>query len=172
VKNEAEFKRIFKKSVRAAKGFCLTLAAPMLSGIPDLYVIMPGYIPVLLEAKFMGNINKPTFNRKIPYSPLQVEWLSRCNDVYKHSALGLLGVIHQGKKYCILTQATQTHLSNNLEGNSAAAVEMSNKLFDIEGLFIRSLVPRLQPQHKDLLTSLDQMSTIGDKTNNSYINGK
>ena len=47
--NEASFKKIFCDSVKRDKGFTMKLAAPMFGGIPDLYIIYPGYMPILLQ---------------------------------------------------------------------------------------------------------------------------
>lgn len=104
MKSEAEFKKIFKKSVKYYKGFAISLAAPMLIGIPDLYVIMPGYMPVLLEAKWLGKIIRSHFHRKLQFTDMQINYINECCNVQHLAAFGLIGLIHYDEITAILVK--------------------------------------------------------------------
>lgn len=73
----------------------------MTSGLPDLYCVMPGYVPLLLEAKFIKDFKN---QRKIPYTKLQSHLLIECNKPNKTPvAFGLIGVqTTAGNRYCML----------------------------------------------------------------------
>lgn len=144
MKNEADFKRIFKRSVKSEGGFALSLAAPMLAGIPDLYVVMPGYLPVLLEAKWLGEV-KDKFKRKVKYSPLQRVWIEECHSIVKYSALGLVGFKLNKQIIAALVPfdtdffdcLTQDVL---LYGNT---VSLTNGTFCVTSLFEQVPIPRI-----------------------------
>lgn len=144
MKNEAEFKSIFKKSIKAHKGFSLSLAAPMVVGIPDLYVVIPGYIPILLEAKWLGDIKKPTFKRKINYSPLQQNFLNECNRVNNYSAFGLIGFKYQSFTYAVMTPCHVTTLTQDFENLPYAVYSSKSKIFELQGLIDNWGVPEIK----------------------------
>ena len=146
MKNEADFKRIFKNSVRKYKGYCISLAAPMISGLPDLYCIMPGYIPVLLEAKYLGDVGD-VFKRKIQYRPLQRFWLDGCNKVYEYAAWGLVGFHHKGMYYCCLIHPVYDYINSDLDFKSLYYVcNISKKEFNIQELFDKSCIGKIDAQ--------------------------
>ncbi len=165
MKNEAAFKTAFRKSVRRHKGFSLPLAAPMFAGIPDMYIIMPGYMPLLVEAKWLGEISRDKFSRKVPFSPLQMLWIKECHEVNPYSALGLIGCIYHDKVHaifvvhgtpmfyqlsnCFLTDCAYTTLNRNKGG--------PDNLFDIPDLFARVPIPKLAslPRATDILEELN-----------------
>ena len=137
MKNEAEFKTAFKKSVKAQGGFAISLAAPMLAGIPDLYVIMPGFMPVLLEAKWMKELSlKP---KKIPYSKLQGYYLNEIHNIQSKAAMGLIGYKYSGFTLCALLPPNVF----NVNVYTTLSVILENKLFNVKQLFINSAIPRL-----------------------------
>lgn len=149
MKNESDFKSAFCKSIRSAKGYATKLAAPMISGIPDIYAIMPGYMPVLLEAKWFGEITSYSFNRKIKYSALQVDWLNETNKVQNFSSFGLMGLKYEGHIYCVLTPFHVTHISHEFKRRFPYCV-LDKKMFDVKELFLYSQVPlmQIQPLHR------------------------
>lgn len=149
MKNEAEFKTLIKKSVSSQKGYSMSLAAPMLSGIPDLYVVMPCYIPVLLEAKWLGEIKRPSFSRKVPFSAMQDLFLKSCHEVSPYSAMGAVGFIYQDQIHCSLV-AYGTPLYYNFSQQfkiDAAWVTRSaiTKKLDILELFGKVPIPKIRP---------------------------
>lgn len=152
MKNEAEFKTLFKKSVTAQGGFCLTLAAPMISGIPDLYVIMRGFMPVLLEAKFLGKV-KVGFQRKIKYSPMQRFWMGECNKVYPCTALGLIGYQIGSYIMCSLESHDAEHVHY---GTYAESLMPGSRLFNVHRLFTNSCIAKINvacpPQENHVIT--------------------
>lgn len=146
MKNEADFKRIFKMSVRKHKGYCLSLAAPMISGLPDLYCIMPGYIPVLLEAKYLGEVGD-IFKRKIQYRPLQKFWLDGCNKIYQYAAWGLVGFFHKNMYYCCLIHPEYTHIDSSLNFRDLFYVSnVTKKEFNLTELFEKSCIGKIEKQ--------------------------
>ncbi len=143
MKNETEFKTTFKKSIKADKGFSISLAAPTISGVPDLYVIYPGYIPLLLEAKFLKEV-PDRFSRKINYSPLQKLWLDECNRVNPYTAYGLVGFKWCGQIFCCLTPFSVTQIDYTFATKHAhCAYDPKTKLFDIKCMFEHSYVPKI-----------------------------
>lgn len=148
MKNEAQFKTAFKKSVRAQGGFSLSLAAPMISGIPDLYVIMPGYCPLLLEAKWLGEAPDP-FNRKIKYTKLQQHFLKECCSVKDYTAMGLIGFKQKNKYWCTILHPTFTQINSLCADNYYVCIDKSNSLFDVHQLFSYYPIPRINGAHID-----------------------
>lgn len=129
--NEASFKSLIKKSVKAQGGFALSLAAPMVNGLPDLYVAMPGFIPILLEAKWMQF--GPT--RKINITPLQRKTLEHCNNATPYSAFILCGY-KIGQTICAtICSYEQTHL--NKEHSYVFTI---NNEFSISSLFYNAAI--------------------------------
>lgn len=121
--NEADFKKVFCDSVAKQGGYTFKIAMSSVSGLPDIYCAMPGFVPVLLEAKWMKNLPLGKFKRKIPYRPLQREILSNCNRVYAdrfdYVAWGLIGMEIDEQKYCTLLKPgveiiTEKELINSL----------------------------------------------------------
>lgn len=145
MKDEKDFKKVFKSSVKRHKGFALSLAAPMLVGIPDLYVAMPGYAPVLLEAKWLGEIKRDSFFRKIPFTGLQTHWLEEVNNVSKNCALGLIGMIYQNRIHCILLNVGTPlfyQLNRTFKTESPYVLyDMTSKSFNLTELFNQSNIP-------------------------------
>lgn len=144
MKNEAEFKSVFKKAVKNVGGFCESLAAPTMPGIPDLYCIVPGFMPVLLEAKFFKIGLASTFTRKIPYTAMQYRWLTKTNEVHHGASFGLLGAEWNGNYYCLLAGPEITHLSAKLIEERGRII--IKKSIDVQELFY-SHVPKshIQP---------------------------
>lgn len=143
--DEAGFKSHFKKSARKQGGYCISLAAPMISGIPDLYCIMPGFVPVLIEAKWLGTLNDK-FKRKIQYTPMQRMVLDEVNTVYPNAALGLIGFKYKGKLHSVLKprilKETDECIDNNmLTGSLPFCVNTPN--IDVALLFSKANVARI-----------------------------
>lgn len=140
MKTEAEFKTTFKKSVKLQGGFSISLAAPMLSGIPDLYVIMPGFTPILLEAKWLGTVGKK-FSRKIQYTKLQHFYLKECCKIRDYTAMGLVGYKRDNDYWCTLVHPSKDVLDNTSMDEHFSLYE--NKMFYIKSLFEYYPIPRL-----------------------------
>lgn len=145
MKNEAEFKSIFKKSVRAQKGFSISLAAPTLPGTPDLYVIIPGYVPVLLEAKYLGTVNNLKFKRKLQFTPMQRHYLKECCRVADHTALGLIGFKYKKMHVAVLVSPDEEHLSNDFD--SYPWIHYVGGTFNVLDLFSMSSIPKMNGYH-------------------------
>jgi hypothetical protein len=143
MKNEAEFKTIFCKSARKQKGYSLRLAAPVLPGIPDMYIVMPGYMPVLLEAKWMV-VDIPKFDRQIKYRPMQLNYAHQVNKVQPHALMGLIGVKYLDCIYAILMDIhpTENRISDSFF-RTCDKVALQGGYFDVDCLFRRSPIPLL-----------------------------
>ncbi len=101
VDNETQFKRIFRDSVEKIGGFAFPISMSIMNGLPDLYCVIPGHIPVLLEAKWLKDIPEcGKFKRKTPYRPLQRDYLKNSIKVAKGSAWCLMGIDCGEKKFC------------------------------------------------------------------------
>ena len=147
MQNEADFKKIFCKSIKNDKGFTMKLAAPMFGGIPDLYCIYPGYMPVLLEAKWLGELTA-LFDRKIPLSALQLHWLEETNKVQSSSSFGLVGFVHGPLIYAVLTDHNVTQIDHTFKKHWPYCIyNPSTRFFDVRSLFGYSHIPvmNLQP---------------------------
>ena len=170
MKDEAAFKRHFKKSVTAQGGFSISLAAPILNGVPDLYVVLPGVVPVLLEAKWMKEITVNT-NKQIPLTMLQKHFLDSCNDVHPGVAHCLIGyklnnrywatllntkdrvVMGAGCPISILTQKElfNVRLMFELYVPKMNYVYKTKPLTDrVYSVNVDSLVPRTEPQNEKI----------------------
>lgn len=149
MKNEADFKSLFKKSVRHAKGFSLSLAAPMVVGIPDLFVVMPGYMAVLLEAKWLGELNRENFSRKVQYTAPQILWIESCHKVNPYTAMGLIGFIYKKEIHaCFVPYDCDifSQFDNTFLTKCAYSVRSKEtKLFDVGAMFSRVPIPRISP---------------------------
>jgi len=144
MKNEAQFKVAFRNSVRAQKGYTLSLAAPTLPGTPDLYCIMPNYMPVLLEAKWLGNIPNRKFKRKVQYSPMQLSYANKLNAVHPFAMMGLVGLTWNKITYCVLTPINPT--KNEITSEFFADYNRVTRqlgAFDVRSLFAGSPIPLL-----------------------------
>jgi hypothetical protein len=162
MQNEADFKRIFCKSIKNDKGFTMKLAAPMFGGIPDIYCIYPGYMPVLLEAKWLGDVVEQ-FSRKIPLSALQLHWLEETNKVQNYSSFGLVGFTHGPLTYAVLTDHNVTQINHGFKNTWPYCIyNPQSKFFDVRSIFRYSRIPmmNLQPT-KGLLSSRKRDITEG-----------
>lgn len=99
MKDETDFKQAFCDAVTRLGGFTFKIAMPVMPGLPDLYCVVPGYIPVLLEAKYIRDVPEiGKFKRKIPYRPLQQHYLKEAHKVVPGSSWCLLCLDHGDKK--------------------------------------------------------------------------
>ncbi len=154
MQNVAAFKKIFCKSVKDDNGFTMKLAAPMFGGIPDLYVIYPGYMPILLEAKWLGDLT-PLFSRKIPFSALQMHWLEETNKVQAHSSFGLIGFTYGCLTYAVLTDFHVIQINHGFQNMWPYCIYNSKtKRFDVRTLFKYSPVPIMNMQPIRELTAM------------------
>lgn len=149
MRNESDFKTIFKKSIKAEKGFSISLAAPTIAGLPDLFVIYPGFLPCMLEAKFLKEATAK-FDRKINYSALQVNWLEECNKAMNFTAFGLIGFKWQSEYFAVLTPFHVTRIDYLFASKYPHCLyNPKTKLFDVKYMFGHSSLPRIQT-HKTL----------------------
>lgn len=138
MKTEAEFKKLFCDSVKKQGGYTLRLAAPLMSGLPDIYCNMPGYCPLLLEAKFIKGLSGE-FKRKIGYSKLQLNILRSCWDANPYTAFCLMGVEHENILYWSLLEPsleaiTKENLSNGF----------FSEFYDIRNMLYAKGVPEIR----------------------------
>jgi len=131
MKDEAAFKRHFKKSVTAQGGFSISLSAPMLAGIPDLYCVLPGFAPVLLEAKWMKEINNKT-DRQIPITKIQKHYLENCNKIYPGIAWCLVGYQCNTSYYAGLFD-TEDRITTGTK--TTVRISKHSELWDVKRLF-------------------------------------
>lgn len=159
MKNEAHFKLAIKHSVRKQKGFSFSLAVPIFPGIPDLYVILPSYMPVLLEAKWM-EVESTKFDRKIEYRPKQLEYARNINKVQDYAMMGLIGLKYKGDIFAVLTtiNPTENRLSDQ-HLSTANKVARQDKLFDVLSLFRNSPIPLIEEPSNDF-----DVSRLGELT--------
>lgn len=149
MKNEAEFKRLIKQSVKAQKGYSQSLAAPMFPGIPDLYVVMPSFIPILLEAKWLGDIPREVFSRTLKFTPMQIEWIAKCHEITPYSAMGIVGFQYNKKIHAALvaygTELFTTFTHEFITHCSYTICNSETKKLDILSLFANVPIPRISP---------------------------
>ena len=132
---ESEFKRLFKKSVKYHGGFSASLSSNLHSGLPDLYVIVPSYPPVLIEAKFLKEVGDK-FSRKINYSEIQRVFLNSCNKVQPGAAFGLVGFKQGSNLYACLIHPCHNYIDSSFaEYCGVSIVNRTCPYFDIPGLF-------------------------------------
>ncbi len=156
MKSESEFKTCFVNSVKAQKGYAIKLAAPTMPGLPDMYVIMPGYMPVLIEAKYFKELPEK-FNRKIHYSDMQLMYGRKINSVQNYAMMGLVGIKSVNKTiYACLLPMQQPSISY-LQLETCNKVTRQNKLFDVMSLFRNSPIPKIEAT----LDRLVQATVVG-----------
>lgn len=147
MKCEKDFKTKFKQSVKHYGGYSISLAAPMLAGIPDLWTAVPGYLPVLLEAKWLGEIKRDKFSRKVPFTDMQKNYIKHCNEAAPYSALGLVGFKHRDTICAALVHQNNilfTQFSDLYRhGTAWVPLDKSTKLFHIPSLFAQVPIPKL-----------------------------
>lgn len=163
MKNEAQFKIQFKKSVRAHHGFAISLAAPMLVGIPDLWVCIPEFMPILLEAKWIGEITRDKFSRKVPFTDMQTHWIRSCDEILPYSAMGLIGFKYKDDYRAALVKYGTQHyyqISNSFLQDCANVPlrgAKEQRHFDITDLFHQVPIPRITREKKvDINAEIEQ----------------
>lgn len=157
MKDEAAFKRHFKKSVSAQGGFSISLAAPMLSGVPDLYVVMPGYTPVLLEAKWMKEITNKT-NKQIPLRPMQKNFLDKCNNIHPGVAWVLIGYKFNGAYWAGLFNSEERIMTDR---DSVSRISTHSELFDVKRIF-ELYVPRMNLTYAPVCATMPVETKMGE----------
>lgn len=158
MKNEAEFKTMFKRSVSYERGMSISLAAPMLVGTPDLYVAMPGFLPILIEAKWLGTITKDTFKRKVQYTPMQRMYLTQIHNIVPYGAVGLVGFKFQGQTWAVMLPCDNSHfdsITHSFVTETAnclllKATPLMPRRFSVSMLFDQVPIPRLARGHNEL----------------------
>lgn len=144
--NETSFKLLFKKSVEHHGGVAISLNSSFYAGLPDLYVLMPGFTPCLIEAKFLKDVG-PTFKRKINYSPLQKSVLDKTSKICQHSSFGLVGY-KQGKQLiAALVSNGIEHLTHDCT-RSGTSISVRGKFFDVPSMFNHATTHKLIIQNK------------------------
>lgn len=132
--DESSFKTLFKKSVKAQGGFSISLAAPMLAGCPDLYVAMPGFVPVLLEAKWLKEC-PDKFKRTPKFTELQKHYINNCNRVHPGFAHGLVGLKYQNKIHALICDPNIIITQDHLFGSGSTQISKQTEFFDVKALF-------------------------------------
>lgn len=136
-------------SVKNQRGYAMSLAAPTFAGLPDLYIIMPEYMPILLEAKWLGEIKRDTFFRKVPFTEMQMHWIDKCHNITPYSAMGLIGFIYKKEIHAALvahgTPLFYTFTNSFLTTCSYVKYDpaLSTKRFDVEKLFSNVPIPKI-----------------------------
>jgi len=175
MKNENNFKTIFIKSIKYNKGFATKIAAPTINGLPDMYVIYPGFMPILLEAKWLGELKNKNFSRLIPFKDLQYYFLEETNRIQFNSSMGLIGFKFEGKIYAVLTSYPCRQINSGFRCIwPYTTYDPSQKRFDVQYLFNHSDIPRmLHPKFtKDLSSLLSSLnSDILKDTANNIVDG-
>lgn len=151
--NESDFKKVFCSSVGKFGGYSFKIAMSTMSGLPDIYCAMPGYVPVLLEAKYDKSITEGKFKRKIKYRPFQREILNNCNKVYKYYtnykvSFCLMGLDINDKKYCTLIDPELKEITHDLIVNENELVPIQKHkdgwFIDVDMLFCNCNVPLIE----------------------------
>lgn len=167
LKVEKDFEELFISCAKRQKGYAFKIKMSSINGLPDLCCVMPGFVPVLLEAKLIKDVGS-TFKRTINYSKLQTELLSKCNKVNPvHTvAWGLVFVKYcDGYDYCALMEPeipTMTH--NDILSRTIGVVAIEGGGLNILKLF-DGMVPKLHTQadHENVI-SLEEQSMLLDNS--------
>lgn len=174
MKTEADFKLLFKKSVRHYKGASISLAAPLMPGIPDLYVIIPGYMPVLLEAKWLGSVGE-RFHRKMNYTAQQIEYIRACCEVHPYAAFGLAGM-HRGNGRSISAVLLKygTPLFYRVDSScfyecGTDHIEKASLYFNVPAMFEKAQIPKLSINKVG--TELIKYSLTAERPSDKVIGG-
>jgi len=143
--SESEFKKIFKDSVKHYGGLAISLSASFNPGLPDLYVLMPGCLPVMMEAKFLKKVNDK-FSRKLKYSPLQKKFLYDSNAIQANSSIGLVGFKYKGQlRACLINHRIDTIDQDFASYCSTDTLVGRNKIFNIPMMFMKANLYNVSP---------------------------
>ena len=146
--NETEFKKKFKDSVRQSGGFAASLTGSTIGGggLPDMYVIVPGFNPMLIEAKFIKDVGEK-FTRKIDYSPLQKQFMLEANKVHNHATYGLVGLRKNNKTYAVIVPHNIEKITHDMLGLTCTSwCGKGQKYFDVKTMFLyRNAAKYLDP---------------------------
>lgn len=169
--NEAKFKSAFRKSVTQHKGFSIALSAPMISGLPDMYCCLPEFLPILLEAKWLGEITRDKFSRKVPFTEMQQHWIQCCDNVSPYSAMGLVGFKYRNLYYAVLvkygTPCFYKMCSDFVTQCSWVTIPSLSVAFDVTKLFHNVPIPRVEKPKKKEQSIYDTMM-LDDGTQITY----
>lgn len=160
MKSEADFKKHFKASVKSHGGFSISLAAPMLPGIPDLYVVLPGYAPVLLEAKWLKDVPE-LFERTIKYTDMQKNFIAHCNKVLVGSAWGLVGGKIGKKIFASMHDTKNKFASWYIIGDGCSTINTQKEVFDVPAMF-DGLVPKMNLTYTPVCATMPVETKMGE----------
>lgn len=135
MKNESDFKKVFKKSVKHYGGYAMSLACPTFNGIPDLAFILPNKSINFIEAKFVKDIKNTKFRRKLNITALQRDWLKEFNLRRSNCAMILVGLVYHGDVYAILYPYYQESIDENFTGQPHVKYDRLTKSFPLDQLF-------------------------------------
>jgi hypothetical protein len=132
MKTETDCKRVFKHSVKHIGGKALSLNSAIQTGLPDLYVNIPGRAPFLTESKYIKDPSAK-FNLAIKYTALQKDTLEKLNEVNEGSAWGTIFIKFDRNYYVVFVPAGIDRISYLFrETYSWAIYNKSLKIFELD----------------------------------------
>lgn len=132
MKTETDCKKVFKHSVKHIGGKALSLNSAIQTGLPDLYVNIPGRIPFLTESKYIKDPTKK-FDVQIKYTALQKDTLEKLNEVNEGSAWGTIFIKLDRDYYVVFVPARIDRISHLFRENYAwAKYNKSLKIFELD----------------------------------------
>jgi hypothetical protein len=156
MKTESDCKLVFKKSIRCIGGVSYSLNSAIQSGLPDLYVNIPGRIPLLVEAKYIKDPSDK-FNRKINYSAIQENILNECEKIQKGSAWGAIFIKLGRDYYMVFVSPGVSHISYLFrEKHAWAKYNKSLKLFELDNFLEVCKIPFVHTEKPLTNISLEQ----------------
>ena len=126
-------------------GFALSLSVPSFPGTPDLFVVVPGFVPTMLEAK------RQLFpTRQIKATAIQRKILTRINNACSNTAFVVVFYESDDSEWATLVKPHTLYLKDEKE---ALPVRITDKFIDVKSLFTANGVARCtDAKHSALLT--------------------
>lgn len=144
---ELDLQRDICQSVREQGGYARKLTAQGMMatvGMPDLLLVVPGFVPCLSEVKRLGKV-PPKFKRKLGFTDKQRYEMAKLNEAAGTTiAFGLVGFEQNNKHWLVAVSHELDTLSHDgyFDGRAWAVREVGKK-YDIAGMFNHMKIRRL-----------------------------
>jgi len=137
MKNEAHLCTLIINSLKLQNGWGIKLPVPILRGTPDLLLNIPVIGLRVAEVKWLGDIKRRKFIRKLRVTELQKHILFENEAVTPYSSILLVGMIYNHYTYLIRCKYNESELTEEFKRTHAFTIlGDKDKYFDICKLFL------------------------------------
>lgn len=145
MKSESDYKHIIRDHINdELGGYAVLLEGLYQKGIPDMFISVPSAWPCMAEVKLERKCGL-TFARKLDYSKLQADHLTRLHLSNMVAALGLCVCEIDSDVALVALPPTATHIRST---EMHAYVWFDGKKVDMDELFMKYRKAYINPQIK------------------------